>query len=232
MMIKKFLYFIKIIVNKIIIGPFKYGKGNDYDASKYWHDRFSKYSFSLKGSGVERLSEKENEDMYLEFSKTLMDICKKQNIDFTNINILEIGCGNGYWTQFLQDLGIKKYVGVDITDVLFPVLKKRYPNFKFLKKDITIDTIDGRFDLIFMIDIILHITTESKFSSTMENIKNCLSEGGVCIISNIMNTHKKRFFYLQDWSIKDVKQRFPGYIFSKPYPFRETYILTIRKPPS
>lgn len=216
-------------MDKTIIGYLKYGKGKDYDAKKYWDDRLSTHGSSLKGSGVEGFSEKENKKMYLEFSKVLMYLFKKQEIDFNDVNVLEIGCGSGYWTQFLYDLGVKKYVGVDITDVLFTDLKKRFPNFNFIKKDITMEKINGKFNLILMIGLICHITTVAKFSFTMENIKNCLSKDGTCIISNILDKSKIRLFYMQYWSLEDVERRFIGYEFSKPVHFRDTCILAIRK---
>ena len=53
------LDFIRRALFKTIVGSRKYGKGNDYDATRYWHNRFSKYGQSLKGAGDEGLSEED-----------------------------------------------------------------------------------------------------------------------------------------------------------------------------
>lgn len=175
----------------------KYGAGNDYDAAKYWHDRFSKYGLSLKGAGNEGISEEENEKIYAEAAKVFTDLCRKEDIDFHNVSVLEIGCGTGFYTQLLHDLGVKSYTGVDITDVLFPKLRKKFPRFKFIKKDVTSDKLEGKYDLIIMIDVIEHIVKESKLSFAMENVKNCLSHNGVFIVTPIMKVSKKQLFYLR-----------------------------------
>ena len=130
------LDFIKRALYKTIIGPLKYGEGNDYDAHKYWHDRFSKYGLSIKGAGDEGLSVQENEKMYAEAGKVFTDLCRKEGVDFQNVSVLEIGSGTGFYTQIFHDLGVKNYVGIDITDVLFPELRKKFPLFRGLRYNI------------------------------------------------------------------------------------------------
>jgi len=38
-------------IQKRIFYPFIYGKRDDYNAKKYWHDRFLKYGDSILGPG-------------------------------------------------------------------------------------------------------------------------------------------------------------------------------------
>lgn len=128
------LDFIRRALFKTILGSRKYGKGNDYDAARYWHDRFSKYGQSLKGAGDEGLSEEENLKIYAEAAKVFIDLCRREGVDFQRVNILEIGCGTGFYTQLLHNLGVKSYVGVDITDVLFPNSEKNSKNLDLLEK--------------------------------------------------------------------------------------------------
>ncbi len=154
---KQPLAFIKRGFQKPIFGAFVYGKGDDYDASKYWHDRFSSYGVSFRAVGDEGFSEEENLRMYEEVAKIFIDVCQNQQIDFQNINVLEVGCGTGFYTKLLYELGVKKYLGVDITDVFFPALREKFPEFQFLKKDITKDTLELKFDLVVMIDVIEHM---------------------------------------------------------------------------
>lgn len=223
------LGFIKRALYKTIIGPLKYGKGNDYAAHKYWCDRFSKYGLSLKGAGDEGLSEEENKKMYAEAAKVFTDLCLREGADFQSISVLEIGCGTGFYTHLLHNLGVKSYVGVDITDVLFPELRRKFSQFRFIKKDITSDKIEGKFDLIVMIDVIEHIVNEAKLSFAMENVKKCLSDNGIFIIAPILNTNKRHLFYLRSWSLEDIKRRFSGYVFEELISFRNSHILIIRR---
>jgi len=84
---------LKRAIFKTLIAPFKYRKGNDYDAQKYWHDRFSKYGKTLTASGDEGLSEEENRRDYERAINTMMAVFRKENIDFEQTQALEIGCG-------------------------------------------------------------------------------------------------------------------------------------------
>ena len=52
-------------IQKRIFYPFIYGKRDDYNAKKYWHDRFLKYGDSILGPG--------NDAMEL-FSKVVYEI--------------------------------------------------------------------------------------------------------------------------------------------------------------
>lgn len=214
---------------KLIVAPIIYGKKDDYDAQRYWSDRFSKYGNSLKGVGHEGISEQENEKAYAEAAKVFVEVCSREKIDFAKARILEIGCGTGFYTQILSDLGAKDYLGVDITDVLFPKLQEKVPEFNFLQKDITTDLIEGEFDLVVMIDVIEHIVNESKFTSAMETIKKCLSKQGLFIIAPLVEVKRRELFYVNFWSLEDLEKRFINHQFSKLTPFRNGYILSIRK---
>jgi hypothetical protein len=80
-----------------------------------------------------------------------------------------------------------------------------------------------------MIDVIEHIVEESKLSSAMGNVKNCMADKGVFVVSGLRDISKKHLFYLRWWSVQDVLNRFPGYESSKPTPFRDAFILAIKK---
>ncbi len=230
-MIKDILSKFKRVLYKKTIGPLKYSKKDDYDASSYWHDRFSKYGLSFKGAGHEGLTEAQNKKMYEEAAKVFTGLCNREDINFHNAKVLEIGCGNGFYTKLLHDLGIKNYVGIDITDVLFPVHRKNFPKFKFIRKDITQDKIEGKFNLILMIDVIQHIVNKDKLTSALDNIKNCLSDNGLFLVSPVKKKSKRHLFYVKWWSLEDIKRQLNGYIVKEMRSFRNGNILVVRKPP-
>jgi len=221
--------FIKTAFYKVIISPIVYGHGNGYKADEYWRDRLSNYGNSIRGVGDESLSEKDNQIAYTEAAQIFIDYCSKLNIDFTKANVLEIGCGTGFYTQILSDFGVKSYLGVDITDVLFPTLKDKFPGFNFIKKDITTDEIFGEFDLIIMIDLIQHIVEYSKLNSAMNQIKSRLSNSGIFIVAPLLKKKKRIMFYLIDWSMDNLKSCFYDGKFGELVPFRTGCLLSVRK---
>ena len=70
-------------------------------------------------------------------------------------SVLEIGCGNG---NLIGKLGVKKGVGVDISDKLINLAKKKFPKVHFYCNDIISDnkrlSSEGKFDFILISDTI------------------------------------------------------------------------------
>jgi SAM-dependent methyltransferase len=207
----------------------KYGRGDDYDAAAYWGDRLAKYGHSLKGAGHEGLSEEVNVRMYKEAADVFTDLCRKEGIDLGSASVLDIGCGSGFYTQLLRDLGVKSYRGLDITDVLFPSLREKYPHFEFVEMDIASDELEGEFDLIIMIDVVEHIVKRSKLAHAMMNVKKCLSADGVFIISGVRDVSGRRLFYVRSWSVDDIRGEFSGYSTGDPVEFRDAKMFSIRR---
>lgn len=195
-----------LIFLKIFIYPFRYKKGShDYDAEKYWRDRFSKYGMNIKGAGDEGDSKKNNIKRYERVKNVFKGILKNNIKSFADIKVLEIGVGSGSITDALKELGVLNYQGVDITSVLFDSLGKKYEKYKFSKLDVTSDNINDKYDLIVIIDVIEHIVDEQKFSFAINNIKNSLKNGGFLIIAPVVEKNHKSQFYERHWALADIK---------------------------
>lgn len=216
-------------VTKLLVAPIKYRSANGYDAARYWQDRLSKHGRSLKGVGDEGLSEEENLKMYLEAGQVFLTLCKKEGIDLRSAKVLEIGCGTGYYTQLLSEHGVQSYVGVDITDVFLPDLRNEYPEFSFLRKDVTTEDLDGNYDLILMIDVIEHITELKKLTHAFNQVKKNLSANGIFVIAPVTKKGRKSLFYVRFWSIGDITRLFNGYRIGVPEHFRYSQIVAIKK---
>ncbi len=130
-----------------------------YDAEEYWTSRLSKFGLGILGVGNKGLSVDENEKMYQEAKDVFLNLCAQEGIDFAESRVLEIGVGNGFYARILKERGVRRYLGVDITDALFDKLTPLFPGFELVKLDITQEKVKGDFDLIIMIDVTQHITT-------------------------------------------------------------------------
>lgn len=213
---------------KTVIEPLKYGEKGGYKADRYWQDRFSKYGSSIFGPGDHSFSAKDNLKMYNEARNIFIEELKKENLDFEKVNVLEIGCGHGHYTKTLQELGVKNYTAIDITDVLFAQHKENFSGFKFIKKDVSQEKIEGQFGLIVMIDVIEHIVEDEKFQYTMNNIKNALAPDGIFVITPVAQKTKKHLYYVKFWSLQDIQCYFEGCAFRKLVPFRTSHLLIIK----
>jgi SAM-dependent methyltransferase len=220
---------------KTLVASRKYRSGESYDARAYWGDRFERYGQSLRGPGDEALSHEENEAEYAEAARVLVGLCRDQGVDFESASVLDIGCGTGFYAGILQELGVRKYIGVDITDVLFPELRERFPGFEFLRQDVTEEQLDGEFDLILMIDVIEHIVDESKLTAALANVEQALAPAGVFVLAPVAKAGRRRFFYVRLWTLEEVRSRLQGFMLTDPIPFRTERITAARRalpPPS
>lgn len=222
--------FIRRSFYKLAVAPFRYWGKQGYDAEKYWRDRFFRHGLALTGVGDEGLSEADNREMYRIAGEAFLVECRRKNIDFSRASVLEIGCGNGFYTELLAAQGVRQYLGLDITDMFFSELRKKHPGFEFAKNDITQDPLDGEFDLVIMIDVIEHITQADKLQTAFETIKHHLAKGGVFLVAPAPARGKKSLFYVRFWSREEIAKHFSGFEIAPPIPFRYNHMLAIRKP--
>jgi 2-polyprenyl-3-methyl-5-hydroxy-6-metoxy-1,4-benzoquinol methylase len=223
--------FIGRVFRKLITGPLKYGKQGDYNAKKYWHDRFLKYGDSIQGPGNEALSEAENIKMYNAAKDVFVSTCRKESISFETSRFCEIGLGNGFYTKILKDLGVQQYQGFDISDVIIPRMQERFSEFSFEQKDIGSDPITGSYDVVMLIDVIQHIVNKDKFKFALNNIKSSLADRAIFLMGPLEKKNSKVLYYVRNWTVEDVKGIFSEgeFTFSDPVNFRGADLYIIRK---
>jgi cyclopropane fatty-acyl-phospholipid synthase-like methyltransferase len=167
--------------------------------------------------------------MYDEAKRVFIALCKNQGLDFSNIRMLDIGCGTGFYAQIFRENGGRNYVGIDIADTLFGKLREMYPDYEFCKKDVGMQELEGKFDLIIMIDVTQHITDDVKFSYAMQNVKSHLTKDGTFIVTSWLNDKLRTSCYEVSRSMEAYNRQFPDFVFGKPVPFRDKYIFSIKK---
>lgn len=209
-----------------------------YRPKTFWNELLSN-SFDLRGVGHYRLSEEENLKMYQEKERIIKDELQKNNIKITcDTAVLEIGCGTGYWTEFLRSLGVKNYTGNDIAEISIVNLKMKYPEYNFVQGDISeIPLPDKSYDLAMMIDVTQHITDDRKFNAALNNIWQSLRPGSYFLVTlwdpgkNVYLANKFRLNRIEkprgiQWYKKIIRDE--GIILSN-VEFNDKYLLTIKK---
>ena len=82
-----------------------------------------------------------------------------------------------------------------------------------------------------MIDLTQHIVNEDGFSFAMQNVKRHLTDKGLLLATSWLDMNKRKSFYEVSRSLDCYKKEFPGYIFKSPIPFRDKFLLTVKKSP-
>jgi SAM-dependent methyltransferase len=235
--IKQFLHklaanpagYLKHIFIKAFITPFTYKKGDDYDARQYWQDRFSKYGDSLVAVGDEGMSDSDNRQMYIKAGEVFTDTIRALPIALPECSVLEIGYGTGYFTNILYELGVRKYTGADITDSFAEKLKRKFPGFRFLQKDITTDNLEGKFDLIVMIDVIEHIVTETKIARALSTLADSLRDSGLLILAPVAPRAKRLHFHVRLWDEGSIMKHLPEFRVQDRRAFRGNSLIVLQR---
>jgi len=210
----------------------------NYKPKKFWNELLTS-SFDLRGVGHFRMSNEENLKMY-EVKKNILEkeIIKTGIAIKPDTEIIEIGCGVGYWTEYFKSLGAKKFTGNDIAEISVTNLKKLYPDYEFILGDISELTLDkDKYDLGVMIDVTQHITDDKRFNEAMENLWNSLKNGAYLIITmwdpakNVYLANKLRLNRIEkprglDWYLKIFGSK--AKVLSK-VDFNDKYLLIIKK---
>ena len=67
---------------------------------------------------------------------------------FLNTSVLDVGCGTGDMAQFLRDLGVKKYTGIDIFPPAVMIASEKFPYEKFITGDFLTYKFCMKFDFV------------------------------------------------------------------------------------
>ncbi|PRX32585.1 glycosyltransferase involved in cell wall biosynthesis [Orenia metallireducens] len=155
---------------------------NQFDYNSYWNNRLNQ-KFDIEGVGYIGLGKIYNQYMYkirteiLDYSiSKLFDLLKGKDI-------LELGPGIGFYTNYFYQKNISEYRGIDIAKKSVVELTKKYSEFDFVEGDISdFSLYDKKYDLVFAADVLLHLTDEHKYISTISNISNSLKDNGLAIL--------------------------------------------------
>lgn len=95
-----------------------------------------------------------------------------------NNQILEIGIGTGANIDILKEFGDLE--GLDVSDESIRIIKEKHPNIKVSNKKFPYETINEKFDLVCLFDVLEHIEEDT---IAIEKIAQLLKDKGKLIIT-------------------------------------------------
>lgn len=112
---------------------------------------------------------------------------------FKGDKVLDIGCGNGRLLQLFEDKNID-YIGVDGSEKLIEIAKKKYPKAKF-KRGNALDLLfpNNYFDKIYSIAVLHHIPSKDFRLQFLLEAKRVLKPEGL-LIGSVWNLWPRPFF--------------------------------------
>ncbi|MRG55902.1 methyltransferase domain-containing protein [Phyllobacterium sp. SYP-B3895] len=91
-----------------------------------------------------------------------------------DLNILEVGCGNGWFCPTLAKFG--NVTGTDISDEVLSASRTRWPQIKFVAGDFAkLDFAPMSFDVLVSLEVLSHVADQNKFFARLAEL---LKPGG------------------------------------------------------
>jgi len=172
-----------------------------YNPQEYWEKRLSDH-FSLTGVGHKGFNERYNEYLYRSRVESLEYLLNKYGIQIQGKNVLDIGCGTGFWVDYFHQREANSICGVDITKISIAHLKNQYPQYSFYQMNIGEENIPGehKFDIVTSFDVFHHILDDLQFQLGIRNMSKSLRNDGYAFISD-------RFVQMRTPFVKHCKYR-------------------------
>ncbi len=105
--------------------------------------------------------------------------------------VLDLGCGNGRFYEVFKEKEVE-YFGVDNSEELIKIAKKKYPDAKFQVADaLSLPFPDNFFDKIYAIALLHHIPSEELRLKILREARRVLKEKGILVIT-VWNLWQKR----------------------------------------
>lgn len=92
--------------------------------------------------------------------------------------ILDIGCGNGTYLEYLHNQGFRRLLGIDVSSVMIEEAKKKVPTYMVLLKDFhNLSSLSDKYDAAYAIFSLLY-TNKTAFKNILKDVHNLLNPSG------------------------------------------------------
>jgi 2-polyprenyl-3-methyl-5-hydroxy-6-metoxy-1,4-benzoquinol methylase len=155
---------------------------------EYWEKRLRE-NYSLDGTGFQTLGKNYNKWMY-RIRKAIVKRSIKRTLSGLNgMDVFDIGSGTGFYIEMWMELGARRVVGSDITDVAVQNLRRNYLHNQFYRLDIGEGGLPDqlgakKFQIISAFDVLFHIVDDVRYRTAMANINSLLGPGGYFFFSD------------------------------------------------
>jgi SAM-dependent methyltransferase len=160
-----------------------------YHPSAYWEQLLAS-DFTLGGVSHPYLPAFFNRLLYRALERSMRAAVGRREL--AGCEVLDVGSGTGFWLEFWRDLGVRRLVGIDLTETSVRRLSERFSDVELHRLDIGEDDVAalGTFDLVSVVNVLLHVTDERRFEGALENLGRLLRPGGLLLVIDPVVVHR------------------------------------------
>ena len=164
-----------------------------YQPSDYWGQLHRLEAGKLSAVGYSALGEGFNRVAYRRRLRAAERVLRETVRPFPPARVLEAGVGVGAYSRLWRQLGVKEWVGVDISSEAVSSLRLRFPAHQFHAIDLSSkDETSWQpvrsgepYDVVTAIDVLYHLTDDASCTTALENLARLVRPGGVLVISDV-----------------------------------------------
>lgn len=166
-------------------------ESRSYEPAEYWN-ALHEYGDELAIVGYPELATSFNRAMYRAMQDAAVRALRagsgKPSID--GDRVLDVGAGVGVWTKLWVGLGAE-VTALELSHVAADRLRSSLPDVAVVQGDISeAPKLDGSFDLVTSMSVMLHITDDSAFRASIANIGRLLRGEGRAIFIDPIVVHR------------------------------------------
>ena len=133
----------------------------------------------LTGVAAPSLPETMNHWFYVNWGRRLNQFVAKHRLHPRTV--FDIGAGTGFWVDWWLDHGAETVAGCDLVPLAVDRLRERLgPGFSVL--DVSAQPIPGTYDLVSVMNVLLHITDAEAFARALANVAAAVAPGGYLVL--------------------------------------------------
>ncbi|GAA4531547.1 MULTISPECIES: class I SAM-dependent DNA methyltransferase [Nonomuraea] len=164
----------------------------------FWERRLQS-DWTESGVGYKALGRAFNIWMYRVRAEGFRREVTALGLDLPKSRVLDIGSGTGFYVRQWRALGAESITGSDLTEAAVDRLRGRFPRDAFLRLDIADpgDALeDASYDVVSAMDMLFHITDDTRYRAALTNIGRAVKPGGVFVLSeNFLHRPEQRSDY-------------------------------------
>jgi SAM-dependent methyltransferase len=156
-----------------------------YRPAEYWEQLLSS-EFTIAGVAHPYLPQSYNRYLYRALERSLRRALGRVHLSspLPSCRVLDVGSGVGFWLGFWRRLGVTSLNAVDLTETSVERLSREHPDVAVARADVGADDLSrlGSFDVISIVNVLLHITDDECFAAALQNVAGALAPGGVLLV--------------------------------------------------
>jgi SAM-dependent methyltransferase len=158
---------------------------HDHNRRDYWDDRLRRH-WGPEGVGSLPYGRSFNRWRYRVRAHVFRRLVRRLALAPTELDVLDVGCGTGFYLGRWRALGVRSLSGLDISEWAVAQLALEYPTATFYRADIGAASPlpDEAFDVVTAFDVLTHIVDDELYRRALRNLHRALRPGGVLLYSD------------------------------------------------